>query len=55
MFGEEEEIEDQFDGNAAPEAVAEEAAPELPGDDSEAAPSIDDQLREEAAAEEAVE
>lgn len=53
MFGEEEKVEDaEFDGNVPAEAPVEEAEAVLPGDESEAAPSIDDQLREEAAAEE---
>lgn len=52
MF-DEEKVEDQIDGNAEA-APAEDVAPELPGDESEAVPSIDTQLAEEAeAAEEA--
>lgn len=50
MFEEEEKVEDQLDGNVPAEAPVEEAEAVLPGDEPEAAPSIDDQLNEEAAA-----
>ena len=55
MFDEEEKVE-EVDGNVEAAAPVEEAEVELPGDEPEAARSIDDQLREEAeAAEESAE